>query len=318
LDRFPAPRRILVQWVPHGYGYRSMNVMFCWWLWNRARRGDRVELMVHEPYLPFRAGSLRQNVAALVHRLMTVLLLRAAAHVWISIPEWERRLRPYALGRPVPLQWLPIPSSIPMICSAAGAQAVRKRYLADGRVLIGHFGTFGWPISPMLEEILLALTGEFDAQVVLLIGLKSEEFRLALIQKEPRLAAVVHATGTLSAEDLSCHLAACDLMIQPYPDGVSTRRTSFMAGLSHGRAIITTTGTSTEPLWRQTDAVALAAVNDVAAFLQLLRRLRSDVEERYRMGESARNIYRERFDVCHTVDELRRAAGAFQHSVCAS
>ena len=38
LDRFPAPRRILVQWVPHAYGYRSMNVGFCRWLRNRAAR----------------------------------------------------------------------------------------------------------------------------------------------------------------------------------------------------------------------------------------------------------------------------------------
>src|SRR5258708_7501026 len=46
LDQFPGPRRILVQWVPHGYGYRAMNLGFCWWLRNRvARHGDRVDLM---------------------------------------------------------------------------------------------------------------------------------------------------------------------------------------------------------------------------------------------------------------------------------
>src|SRR6185503_16674955 len=37
LDQFPAPRRLLVQWVPHGYGYRSMNIAFCLWLWKRAK-----------------------------------------------------------------------------------------------------------------------------------------------------------------------------------------------------------------------------------------------------------------------------------------
>jgi hypothetical protein len=43
LDRFPGPRQMLVQYVPHGYGYRSMNVPFCFWLWRRARkRGDWV------------------------------------------------------------------------------------------------------------------------------------------------------------------------------------------------------------------------------------------------------------------------------------
>ena len=39
LDRFPPPRRLLVQWVPHGFGYRSMNVGFCLWL--RATRAPR-------------------------------------------------------------------------------------------------------------------------------------------------------------------------------------------------------------------------------------------------------------------------------------
>src|ERR1700730_10077623 len=31
LDRFPAPRRILIQWVPHGYGPKAINIGFCWW-----------------------------------------------------------------------------------------------------------------------------------------------------------------------------------------------------------------------------------------------------------------------------------------------
>src|ERR1039458_9356418 len=46
-DRFPGPHHILVQYVPHGYGCRSMNVPFCLWLWKRAKKhGDTVEFMV--------------------------------------------------------------------------------------------------------------------------------------------------------------------------------------------------------------------------------------------------------------------------------
>ncbi|HEV2905551.1 MAG TPA: hypothetical protein VGW32_10905, partial [Pyrinomonadaceae bacterium] len=72
LNQFPAPRRVLVQWVPHGYGCRSMNLVFCLWLWLRSLRGDRVELMVHEPSLGFGEGSWKHNVVAFVHRLMTI------------------------------------------------------------------------------------------------------------------------------------------------------------------------------------------------------------------------------------------------------
>src|SRR5262249_40403033 len=92
LDAYPGPRRLLVQWVPHGYGWRSMNVPFCLWLNQRARRrGDCLELMVHEPFLAFREGSALQDAVAAVHRIMTVLLLSAAPRVWLSIPEWESR-----------------------------------------------------------------------------------------------------------------------------------------------------------------------------------------------------------------------------------
>src|SRR3954463_1068879 len=69
LRRFKAPRRLLVQWVPHGYGYQSMNLPFCLWLWRRAvSHRDEVEVMVHEPYLPFGEGSWKQSGVAAVHR----------------------------------------------------------------------------------------------------------------------------------------------------------------------------------------------------------------------------------------------------------
>src|SRR4051794_8941437 len=104
LDRFPAPRRLLVQWVPQGFGYRSMNVGFCLWLWHRARAGDRVDIMVHEAYVGF-GGTPRQTAVAAIHRVMTSILLRAAHRVWTAIPYWERQWRPYTLGRAVRFRW---------------------------------------------------------------------------------------------------------------------------------------------------------------------------------------------------------------------
>jgi glycosyltransferase involved in cell wall biosynthesis len=309
LDCFPGPRRVLVQWVPHGYGYRSMNVGFCWWLWKRAKRhGDRLELMVHEPSLPFRWGSPRQNAAALVHRLMTMLLLHAAKQVWMSIPGWEPRLRPFAFGRQVRFEWLPIFSNVPIANNPARAREIRRRYVDQGDpVLIGHFGTFGPLITALLEPILLALAGDPARQSFLLMGQGSEQFREELIRKQPRLAALVHASGQLPAEELSYHLTACDVLIQPYPDGVSSRRTSFMAGLSHGKPMVTTTGELTEILWSQSNAVALAPSGDTRAFVERVRQLSVDAAERLRVGAAARRLYQERFDSAHIIETLRQA-----------
>ncbi len=318
LDLFPAPRRLLVQWVPHGYGYRSMNLAFCWWVWQRARRhGDRVELMVHEPNLPFRALAWRQNIAALVHRVMTVILLHAASRVWISIPGWEPRLRPYIMDRAVPFRWLPIFSNVPVAPDSGRIQEIRRRFTGGDRALIGHFGTYGAPIAALLQPILVSLAGETAEFTVLLMGHGSEEFKNELIRKNPRLADAVQATGKLSPEQLSFHLAACDILIQPYPDGVSTRRTSFMAGLSHGKPVVTTSGELTEPLWNQTDAAVIVPVNETSAFVDRIRQLLKDPGERSRIGCGARKLYNERFDISHAVAALRETLTS-KDPVCAS
>ena len=39
LNAFPRPRRLLLQWVPHGYGWRAMNVPLCAWLGERGAGG---------------------------------------------------------------------------------------------------------------------------------------------------------------------------------------------------------------------------------------------------------------------------------------
>jgi glycosyltransferase involved in cell wall biosynthesis len=319
LNRFPGPRRILVQWVPHGYGYRSMNVAFCWWLWHRARRhGDQVEIMAHEAYLTFHPRLWKQNVAALVHRLMTILLLRAAQRVWVAIPDWEKRWRPYTLGRDIPFEWLPVPSNVPVVDNPDRARAVRERYVGGGGFLIGHFGTHGVPVTSLLEPILMAL-GETPAHhVILLMGAGSEEYRDHLLRIHPSLAGVIQATGPLAAGELSSHLAACDLFMQPYPDGVSSRRGSFMAGLSHGKPIVTTSGHLTEPFWSETGALALAPAGETRTFVDLLRRLEADAVERARMGHAARALYQQRFDISHVVATLRDAAGVRAILACAS
>lgn len=308
LDRFPAPRRLLVQWVPHGYGRRSMNVPFCLWVWRRAKQhGDLVELMVHEPFLTFER-SWRQCGAALIHRLMTVILIQSATRVWFSTLQFLDLWKPYAMGRKIPFQWLPIPSNIRVSDDATASQSIRRQYVPDGALLIGHFGTYGSLLVSVLEPILAVMARELPNQPVLLMGRGSEEFRSRLIDEHPGWKKNLYATGGLSPEELSCHLRACDLLIQPYPDGASARRSSLMAGISHAKAIVTTTSDATEPIWRDSAAVGLVPAGDAQGFVKLLGQILQDPAERVRLSESALRLYREHFDVPHIVATLRGRA----------
>ncbi len=319
LDRFPAPRRLLVQYVPHGYGCRSMNVPFCFWLWRRVRQsGDELEIMVHEPFLSF-GGSWRQYGAALIHRVMTIILLRAATKVWFSAPVWERRWKPYRLGRRVPFQWLPVPSNVKVSDNQACVATLRGRYVREGALLLGHFGTYGKPVLSVLEPILKKIAQLAPGQPLLLLGRNSVEFREHLIGGHPAWENSLYATGPLDPEDLSCHLAACDLLIQPYPDGATTRRGSLMVGISHGKPIVTTRSSATEPVWERSGAVGIAQSGDAGAFVEVLFKLMQDPGERVRMSDAARRLYKEQFDLSRTIAALRASevsdSGAI---VCAS
>ncbi|HEX2093816.1 MAG TPA: glycosyltransferase family 4 protein [Longimicrobiaceae bacterium] len=306
LNGMPAPCRLLVQWVPHSYGYRSLNLAFCAWLWVRvARYGDRVEIMVHEPWLDFDRRSWRQSAAALVHRLMTAVLLRAAQRVWMSTRRWEGLWRPYALGRRIPFVWLPLPNGVPVVEDPEGVAEVRSRYLPAGETLLGHFGTFGRHITEMLTALLPSLLGRSGERGVLLIGRGSEEFRESLLALHPDLAGRVHATGVLSHPDISRHLAACDLLVQPYPDGVSTRRTSLLAGIAHGIPTVTTHGPATEALWSESGAVALAPGSEPLTVAALIESLLADPEARRRLGHAGRRLYESRLALSRTIQELR-------------
>jgi glycosyltransferase involved in cell wall biosynthesis len=307
LKRFPGPRRLLVQWVPHGFGYHSMNVWFCLWLAKRAWHGDEIELMVHEPFLELRRGPVRHVLMALVHRVMTVVLLAAARRVWVSIPAWEALLRPYALGRQIPIGWLPVPSCINSEVDAGPAAGVRSSYARAGQMLLGHFGSYGFSVTSLLEERLRTLMGGPFTPSLLLLGAGSDRFREELLVRHPVWAERVHAAGYVPQHELGAYIAACDVFLQPYPDGITSRRTSAMTCLSLGRPVVTTTGRLTEPLWAQTGAVVLTDVTDRAAFASAVDDLLSRDEVRRAVGLRGQRVYDEHFSVARVVDVLRAA-----------
>lgn len=305
LDAHAAPRRLFVQWVPQGFGFHAMNVGFCLWLWGRARKGDQLHLMVHEPYVEF-DGSATQRVVAAIHRVMTSILIRAAHRVWVSIPAWTELWRPYAWGRRVPFGWLPVPSGIEVVEDRAGVAERRARYAGPRERLVGNFGTFGPFVRPLLLAYAVELLAR-DARVrLLLIGRDSPAAAEELVAREPSLRGRVHATGELAPDEVSRHLQACDLVVQPYADGVSSRRTTVMAALAHGVPVVTMAGRFTErEVWTEGAPVALATPGESPSVVDLAVRALGDDSLRERLGEAGRALYERRFAVKHTVAALR-------------
>lgn len=296
---------ILVQYVPTGFGLRGANLPFCRWLLARSQlRPSDVRVMFHEPYFEYTWTPLRQNALAAAERVMARTLLRAASRVYLSTDAWRRYLAPHAPnGRADEFLTLPIPSAIPKCNDGHAVSRRRQQLLGQSAQLVGHFGTFGSHVAPMLTEALIKLLGMRPHLSAVCIGHGSDDFVRGVTEGNPGLRDRVHGTGRLEALDTAASIAACDLMLQPYLDGVTTRRTSTMAGLINRRPIVTTTGHLTEPIWQQTAAVALSA--DLESLVISASGLLDSANDRERLAERGERLYNERFALSHTVRSLR-------------
>jgi glycosyltransferase involved in cell wall biosynthesis len=112
------------------------------------------------------------------------------------------------------------------------------------------------------------------------------------------------ATGGLEPSALSVHLQACALLIQPYNDGVSTRRGSVMAGLAHGRPIVSNLGINTEPIWPESAAMALAPAFDPLALVGEVEAVLADPARRARLGADGLAVYDRHFALERTIEAM--------------
>lgn len=299
-----TPGRIIVEYVPHAFGMKAMNLPFVLWLY--ARRAMDIDVMFHEVTFPIhRSQAPRLNVLAMVNRAMAAIAARSARRIFVSTTSWEKVLRTL-IPADARLVCIPMPSNIPVVNDREGIAAVRRNYSPTGP-LVGHFGTFGSGITNLLDKILPALLDEVPAAHTILIGRNGERYATAIARRHPELAPRIHASGALTPCEVSMHISACDLLVQPYPDGITTRRASAMVGLAHGRAVVTNTGHLTEPLWSEQSAVAIAPADDIASSAALARDLLGDAARRERLAKSGASLYADKFDLCHTIAAMRAA-----------
>jgi glycosyltransferase involved in cell wall biosynthesis len=298
---------LLVQYSPPAFGCKAMNLPFCLWVAGQSRRIP-VWVMFHEVAYPLDPGQpLRHHVLGRANRLMAQILARSAARIFVSIPAWGDLL--HLIDAKIgPVTWLPVPSNVATAADDAAAAIIRARYVGDGGgMLVGHFGTFGGLITQKLDAILPNVLGAVGDRQLLLVGRGSVTHCEAVARRHPNLGVRLHAAEGLSAQGVADHLAACDLMVQPYPDGMSSRRGSGMAGLAIGVPVVTNRGHLTEPFWASSHAVALAGDGSPGEFGATVDALLDDPAARAALGRRAQALYAQQFSIERIVETLRAA-----------
>lgn len=301
LARLPKSRRVLVQFVVQSFGAKAMNVAFALWL-----ASTRPDVMFHETAIEV-DPSMRatRKIQAIVTQLIAFIVMRVARRVFVSTPAWIPRIRAWAPhAKPIHLF---IPSNVPTAVDERAVAIRREEFrLAGAGPVVGHFGTYKMSETKrFLDAFVPLFLARHPSGSIALAGRGGVAFARALSERLPNFAARITACVGEDAADVATYLAACDMLVQPYYDGATTRRTSLSAGLALGKPIVSNTGRATEELWRTSGAIALAKSFDAASFLEEVTRLADHREARETLGELAATLYRERFSIAHTVQALR-------------
>lgn len=269
--RDSRPDAVVLQYTPQLWGPASLGVRPDLPFWvgglRRELRGAPVAITAHE--LNYPAGlSPHGLLLGLPQFLQFHALAAAADRVFFTyeaaMSSTARRL-PWKVDA---FSVLPVGSNIPPPAAgsseAPGAEALRRDAgIGPDCPILLHFGglhpthllgpmlhaldTIGpsapsrnssqsspWTHSERPEPV-LAFAGASRDAVLEKLG------ELGLMGLAPR----IRGLGYLAPADVSRWIGASDLMLAPFMDGVSTRRGSFMAGLAHGRCVVTTRGRST-------------------------------------------------------------------------
>jgi hypothetical protein len=297
----PGDAVIFAQYVPQGFGWKGMNLRFARFLGSRR---ERVWLMLHEIVYPFQPGQgIKLDVLATATRVMLHLVTARAERAFVSTPAWEPLLGRYGRGDLV-CEWLPIPAT-------AAVDASGVEHVAPAAVpTIAHFGTYGALVTEPLEAIVVPVLTAHPELELVLVGRHSDTFMGRFLERYPGFSGRLRATGAAAPERIADELARAWVTIFPFPEGVTTRRTSLMSALAAGAVIVTTSAWCTESVWRRSGAVELVDGYRSGAAVDAVESLLADAERRDELRRRARSLYSERFHVDHVVERLRELYAA--------
>lgn len=308
LRDFGAPRALL-QFVPQSFGRRGINPLFASWF---RRLPCERWVLFHEVSAPFGGPfAPKRNLMALATRAMAAGVAAAADRIFVTIPAWEARIRAVAPrlkpGKP-PIDVLPVPSNLDETIDEEASHAFRAGLFPDpDGPIVGHFGTYGVATADLLRRILPAILRLPAAPRALLLGRGSVEFAREVASRLGEgEGGRIRALGETDASEGATALSACDLVVQPYTDGIGSRRTTATASLALGVPIVANRGFLTDPIWIEEGMAELT--DDADAIPAAVARLLANPEARRRISERAKRIYRERFSIAATVGKLNAAA----------
>jgi glycosyltransferase involved in cell wall biosynthesis len=280
--RSMTPSWVLLQYNPFRYGRWGFAPKLLSDVRRLRRANVAVALMVHEAWLDM--TDWRTAAMGAWQRVQLRALVRQADAVMTSTQAIAEMLGHDAIHVPVATNIASM--NVP-------AHAARKRIGVERALVVSLFGRSNPSRALAYAEAAIgALAEVHGAQNLTVLNLGADAPGL----DAPDGVEVIDS-GPQPAGELSLRLCASDLMLLPFLDGVSTRRSTLMAALAHRRPVLGLRGKNTDQvLIDAVDALALTPMGDPTAFAHAAVELTRDPRKMRAIGEAGGRLYDERFD----------------------
>ncbi len=254
------PQALVIQYTPYLFApKRGIHLLLpLWILILRVCFRIPILLMTHELHYPVElspAGVLLGFPQWLQYLCLTFVSTKVAFTYeapFLRFKKWGKHK----------YTWIPVGANIQKTAQLLSADiSVGQEIPPETRVLL-HFGG-AHPTNLIhfafaaLEEVLKKMKAK-----LVFVGIPDKKVQEELLRTQfPHLKPSVSSVGYVTEEEASAWLLRADLVLAPYLDGVSTRRTSFMASLEHEKSVLTTQGYLTNPSIPWEDFSFITATN---------------------------------------------------------
>lgn len=267
----------------------------------RRRLAAPLAVMVHESWVE--THDWKSALVGTWQRMQLKSLSRIATVLMATNQTTARQLGPSSVHIPPGSNITPVGASF---------ETARDRLGLGEDLVVALFGR-GNP-SRALDHAEAAIDAIADARDPHRIRVFNLGADAPSLQANPAIRVV--RPGKMSAEQLSLHLWASDLMLLPLTNGLSTGRTTLMAALAHGLPVLGLRGRATEDvLLERADIITLTPVGDRDAFSHAAADLVTDRRRLRARGQAGRRFYLEHFDWPHVA---RRVMSAIENATAAA
>lgn len=268
----------------------------------------KVGLMVHRVFEDFLVHSDHQtqsdqrlwNSMMQLKQISKLICLVDFVFVTSSLLAHRLRWHPFLMfKKSISVGVMPVSSPVSYRAGVIQVRNLKQAYcgaVGDDCFVVGTYSSFKEPevltvISAVMTQLLLKNRG----WIWLGFGRYSTHYFQVLRAEHSHLCERIVSAGELDPEALSAHVLLCDVMFQPYYQGINTQRASAMVVLDHAKPLVTSSGRYTEKIWHSRSAVRLQSWNDQNGFQQTIEELSLSDQTRHQLGQRGKQLYDEMF-----------------------